>query len=157
MFAVNLIKLQPTTRHFPTAQQRLDLARVDDVEDDHDAEHEHGVEGVQEPLVGKDVAVVALDKLDDAEGGSDQDEEAGGVEGEEVFAPGDVGGGGGEGGGLGVCFAKAGLEEDGNEEEAAEEDDLHEEATDDDVLAELDVDLRLRRHQSATCMSGRSQ
>ena len=143
MFTLNLVKLQPTTRHLSPTQQRLDLARVHDVEDAHDAEHEHGVKGVQEPLVAEDVAGVSLDELDDAERGSDQDEEAGGVEGDEVFAPGDVGGGG-EGGLLGGCFAYAGLEEDSDEEEAAEEYDLDEEAADDHVLAELDVALRLR-------------
>lgn len=98
---------------------------------DHHGEHQQRIKHVQERLRRQQIPVLALEVLDHTENGSDQDEHAAAVQGEQVLAPGDVLG-------LGLRCRASGdpaLEDDGADEEESEEDDLHEETSDDDVVA----------------------
>ena len=81
------MKLQHSTRHPSTTQQRLHLARVHNVEGHHNAQHQNGVKSIQKPFVAKYVAAISLDELDDADHRSDKDEDARSVERKEVLAP----------------------------------------------------------------------
>lgn len=99
--------------------------------DDHHGEHQQRIEHVQKRLRRQQIPILALEVLDHAEYGSDQDEQAAAMQSEQVLVPRDVLGRG--------LRSRASvdpmLEDDGADEEESEEDDLHEETSDDDVIA----------------------
>lgn len=60
----------------------------------HHHQHSSRIKNIKIKLRTQQIAITALNIFDDAIGRSDEDERATGVEDEEVFLPGDGGGGG---------------------------------------------------------------
>ena len=110
------------------------LARVHHIQHRDYREHQRRIKHIQPDLVPQQIAVVALDVLDDAEDTADHDERARGEEDEGVFAPGNAGLRAAlrEGGGVSV---QAEVEDDGEDDEPAEEEELNGEPADNDPRA----------------------
>lgn len=110
-----------------------------DVEQDHDDDHQHAVEEVEEDLVAHQVAGVALQVLDDAEDGPDQDQRRAREHHPHVALPGDVDGLRGRR----RVPEHAAVEDPRHHDEDAERHQLHEQPADDDVLARLELVRRV--------------
>ena len=106
---------------------------MDPVHDDHGDPHDQCVEDVEEILVHHDVPGSALRKLDHANNGSHEDQDADDVKRDHVLRP--------------RCrvaagswlFEEAGMEDSGCDDEQAEDDDLDNETSDNNVVAHVAV------------------
>ena len=114
--------------------QPRNLARMHHIQHRDHTEHQRRIKHIQPDLVPQEIAVVALDVLDDAEDAADHDERARGEEDEGVFAPGNAGFGAGLREGCGVAV-QAKVEDNGEDDEPAEEEELDREPADDDPRA----------------------
>jgi len=125
-----------------------DVRRVYKVERDDGGGDERGVEDVQPDLVAQQVAVAALDVLDDPEDATDHDEAAAGVEHGQHGHPAVSA----------VALERAcdrrrlavdaEVEHAQHGQETAEEQDLHEQAAEDQLLAEVARISALRQHRA---------
>jgi hypothetical protein len=67
-------------RSFPTPQPALDFARMYPVHDEHDEEHQHGVENINVHLVLEKWAVETIGELDQTEYRPNKNEQACGIQ-----------------------------------------------------------------------------
>lgn len=75
---------------FSTPQPTLDLARVYPVHDEHDEQHQHGVEHVNLNLVLKQWPLEAIGELNQTEDGPNENEQDGRVECRHMSLPADI-------------------------------------------------------------------
>lgn len=129
-------------------EQSLDLTGVDDVESNHDDDHEQSVKDVVGPLVGEQVSILTGSVFDQTEDATDEDQGGCDVDVDQVLLPwhrwvlhhllrGFAG--------------DAHVEDEGNDDEEGEEDDLDHETDDEDLLARVGCADAVGGEESGTC------
>jgi len=112
-----------------------DPAWMINIQQHHGAEHQRRIKDVQKYLMVQQIPILAHDILDDAEHGTDHDQEAGAVQDEKIALPRDgdlLGAERGHG-------AQAVVEDPGDDNEKPEEDNLDSKTGGYDILSELDA------------------
>lgn len=124
-------------------QQAVDLARVRVLENQHRNQHQQGIEHVDECFVLHQVSIVSLQVFHHTDHRTDQNKDAGDVEGGHMTMPDTIQLD--RSGRRRLC--EANLEDDGRDGEKAEENDLHEKTADDNILAHRGTAVA-RHHES---------
>lgn len=113
-----------------STKESTDSTRMDNIEQDHDEEHQDGVKNIQKHLVAQEVAIISLLVLHNPKEGSDQDEDACCIQGVEMASPWHLAG----------CRACRRVPVDpcvvdgGDDDKEAEEDNLDNQSTNHDML-----------------------